>query len=70
MILLHNLQILAYQLDTCPYYGAKIKYLNRVCVYTSFYCTTKISYKEDIPIEWLTKLVPIKSRLVNRMPHI
>lgn len=69
MILLHNLQILAHQLDTCPWYGAKIKYSNKMCVYNSILHVTKI-YIVNMPKEWTTKQVPIKSRLVNRMPHI
>ena len=69
MILLHNLQILAHPLDTCPWYGAKIKYLNKMCVYKSIYHAIKI-YKVNMPKEWITKQVPIKSRLVSRMPQI
>ena len=74
MILLHNLQIRGHMLDTYPWYGNKLECLNRVCVYKSLQCSTKIyklnTYKSSIPKQWVTKLVPIKSRLVNRMPYI
>ena len=71
MILLHNLKICAHPLDTCPWYGNKIKYFNKFGIYNSFQGITNIyKYAEDIHKDWVTELVPIKSRLVNRMPHI